>query len=96
LQEFRRQILPRSTACRLSFHYMEADESALTDRKALSHSATPELLQLLTPTSSLFTENYLRCLGSNLIRIGRMSSQIEFIDDDFEKRCRRNGEHRSG
>jgi hypothetical protein len=40
-----------------------------------------------------FTEDYLRCLRLNLILIEQTVAQIEFIDDDFEERCRRNGQN---
>jgi hypothetical protein len=40
-----------------------------------------------------FTEYYLCCLRLNLILIEQMMSQVKFIDDDFEERCRRNGKN---
>ena len=40
-----------------------------------------------------FTEDYLRCLRLNLILIEQTVAQIEFIDDNFEERCRRNGQN---
>jgi hypothetical protein len=38
-----------------------------------------------------FTEDDLCCLQLYLIFIEQMASQIDFIDHDFEERCRRNG-----
>jgi hypothetical protein len=40
-----------------------------------------------------FTEDYILCLRLNLILVEQMVSQIKFIDEDFEERCRRNGEN---
>jgi hypothetical protein len=40
-----------------------------------------------------FTEDYLHRLRLNLVLIKQTVAQIEFLDDDFEERCRRNGEN---
>jgi hypothetical protein len=51
-------------------------------------SATPELL-----LHSLSAKNNLLRLRLNLILIKRLASQIEFVDDDFEKRRGGNGKN---
>jgi hypothetical protein len=44
----------------------------------------------------IFADDYLLCLGANLILIRQMLPQVEFVDDDFEEGGRWNGENCSG